>query len=79
MLPNNEFAHVSSSIHPFPDLSINRKCEDLNAVTKWREDHTIERYRYIQWRKPEDHKTKLKLLIELRRIFGLDERGRRSH
>lgn len=65
------FVWVKDQIHPFPDFSIQRKCGNLDTVYQWKEQHAIDRDRYVSLRLPESEK-KLLLLPELKRIFGLD-------
>jgi hypothetical protein len=66
------FVWVQGQTHPFPDFSIQRKCGDYGAITKWKENHAIDKEKFTALRKAEEEKP-LKLLPELRRIFGIDD------
>jgi hypothetical protein len=46
---------VDGIVNPFPDFSINRKCGDLDAITRWQTTRTVNREKYLQWRMPKDH------------------------
>lgn len=72
------FVWVQGQTHPFPDFSIQRKCGNYDTVSNWKRAHAIDRERYTALRKPENEKH-LKLLPELRRIFGKEEMPSHHH
>ena len=46
------FNWMDTQSFPFPDMSINRKCRDLDALIRWKDERVVDTEKYLAWRKP---------------------------
>lgn len=43
---------MEDQLYPYPDMSINRQCKDMNTLLKWRDEHAVDAKKYRAMRKP---------------------------
>ncbi|KAF3811976.1 hypothetical protein GCG54_00002928 [Colletotrichum gloeosporioides] len=61
---------VDGQLHPFPDFSINKKCNDFDAILAWHEDNMItDTARFAEMRIPQGQKP-VPMSDEFHRMFG---------
>ena len=70
---------VDGQLHPFPDFSVNKKCNDFDAILAWHEDTMInDTARFGEIRMPQGHEP-LPMSQEFHRMFGTDKAGGHDH
>ncbi|POS70553.1 hypothetical protein DHEL01_v211054 [Diaporthe helianthi] len=43
--------------HPFPDMSVHKKCRDWRQLVEYRDAHAVDVEKYVRWKKPAEAHT----------------------